>query len=301
MKAGSFQKYFFKSVLFLGWFVGSFPVKSPLKPKREFKVFSMISLYSYSLFLFNFGASADYMIRTVTSEFKNLPFFEFLLLYGSLLVFYVVDLLARIVSFQTCWKFIHILNFIEEEETFMRKPDYSLIVIIITVGIAIAKRTFEMFVNYSDNFSFSGLVNGIQSSAAIFLCELFANLRGVYVFAIVMAVGLQLLQHYKQFCTEFRVTYLYKNSSGTKLAGLTVFHQRFVKLQRMFDIYQDFGGDYALIVIFNSACDFLYYVYWFGSQMDGNILNCFGISETLLFLYCFAYLGNRLELMVTHL
>ncbi len=66
----------------------------------------------------------------------------------------------------------------------------------------------------------------------------------------------------------------------------------------MFDSYQEFGGDYALIVLVNSASDFIYYVYSFARHKDRNALNCLGVSETLLLLYCFAYLGNRLEFMV---
>jgi hypothetical protein len=302
MKGCSFENYFFKSTLLLGWVVGCFPVKSPLRPKREFKVFSLISLYSWSLFLFSFVVSADFMIRTA-KEFKNQPFSEFLLLYVSLFVFYAADILTRIVSFQTCRKFILISNFIngEEERTFVRKSVYSFLVMFLTVVVAIVKRAFENFVYYSDDDSFLGLVNGVVSSTPIFLCGVLVNLRGVYVFAITMSVGLQLLQYYEQFCTDFRVTCLYNNSVGMKFSGLAQFNQRFVKLQRMFDIYQDFGGDFALIILINSASDFIFFVYCFGSQVDKNISSCFGICENLLFLYCFAYLGNRLELMVFHL
>jgi hypothetical protein len=159
-------------------------------------------------------------------------------------------------------------------------------------------------VNYSEEISFWGVSTGIFKDVSTLLCELFVNLRAIYVFAITMAVGMELLQCYEQVCTEFKVTWLYGSSSSRPVVSdLTQFSHRFVKLQRMFDIYQSIGGDYALITVVNCASDFIYYVYSFtrNSDIEWDAVSWLGILESVLILFCFAFLGNCLEDKVTFL
>jgi hypothetical protein len=264
MKDFLLQKYFLKTVLLLGWIAGCFPVKRPLGPQREFKTFSLISLFSWTVFFFNFGFSTDYMIKLFSKEFKSQKLSDFILIYGVLILYYGVDLVTRLISLLVCGKLIHVLNFIDGEKlTSEPKPAFSFIFVLFTFGVTISKRVVEAFVYYSEEYSIWGSGNGMLSIISSFLCDIFLNLRGVYVFTITMAVGMELIQCYEHLCTEFKATCPHLNGSLTKISATKQSNHRFVKLQKMFDIYQNTGGDYGLIIIINSAFDFVYYVYSF--------------------------------------
>jgi hypothetical protein len=301
MKRCSYEKYFLKSALLLGWIAGCFPAKNPLRKQREFKSFSFIFLYSWAVFFLNFGVCAQFMVSSFNEQSKKQTFSDFVLIYIVIIFYYVVDLVARLISLESCGKFIQILNFIDEENTFEseRKSIFFFFFILFTAAASVLKRALELYVNYNAENSF--WVSGSDTSADVsgLLSDALINLRAVYVFAITMVVGLELLQCYEQFCTEFKVTCLYGKGSGTKIESLANFYQRFVKLQKMFDIYQKIGGNYALLTAVNSASDFIYYVYHsFTGEADRNAVSMSGVIETALVLYCFAFLGNRLEVKV---
>jgi hypothetical protein len=244
------------------------------------------------------------MTTTFIEELESEEFSDFLLLYVSLLVFYAVDLLTRLVSLQTCRKFVHILNFLDdegkEEGTPVRKSDNSFLLIHLTVGVTIAKRVCEIAMNYSYEHtnSYWGLGAFPISQFPSFLSDVFVNLRAVYIFAITMTVGLELLQCYEQFCTEFQIIYLHINNSVTNVSVITQLNRQFVKIQRMLDMYLAIAGDYALLTIANTAFDFIYYAYSFGLYTERNFVNSLGVIETLLILYCFAFLGNHFDVKV---